>query len=154
MPSTRSGASYKPSSGSQKGYRRDYGRSQSVTEVQGSVDDRQINKLCHSEADNTVLTSNRADTTTRSLSGHIQSHPEGLQKCITPQRVPDPCRSVEELHELLPDCEKIPGPSQHWQVTQWMASIDGKEEHDASKSRIEEKQPSTIQASAKNSPSN
>ncbi|MBW0575098.1 hypothetical protein O181_114813 [Austropuccinia psidii MF-1] len=49
--------------------------------------------------------------------------------------------------------EKIPGPSQHLQVTQWIASIDGKEEHDAFNSRMEEKQPSTTQASAKNSPS-
>ncbi|MBW0580376.1 hypothetical protein O181_120091 [Austropuccinia psidii MF-1] len=35
-----------------------------------------------------------------------------------------------------------------------MASIDGKEEHDVFNSRMEEKQPSTTQASAKNSPSN
>ncbi|MBW0578945.1 hypothetical protein O181_118660 [Austropuccinia psidii MF-1] len=34
-----------------------------------------------------------------------------------------------------------------------MASIDGKEEHDALNSRMEEKQPSTTQTSAKNSPS-
>ncbi|MBW0560443.1 hypothetical protein O181_100158 [Austropuccinia psidii MF-1] len=33
-----------------------------------------------------------------------------------------------------------------------MASIDGKEKHDAFNSRMEEKQPSTTQASAKNSP--
>ncbi|MBW0462505.1 hypothetical protein O181_002220 [Austropuccinia psidii MF-1] len=79
MPSTRSGASYNPSSSTQKGYRCDYGRSQSVTEGQGSVNGSQTDKLCHSEADNTVLPSNRADTATRSLSGHIQSHPEGLQ---------------------------------------------------------------------------
>ncbi|MBW0581706.1 hypothetical protein O181_121421 [Austropuccinia psidii MF-1] len=75
MPSTRSGASYDPSSTSQKGHRRDYGRRQSVTEGQG---------------------------------------------------LPDPCRSVEKLHELLPDFEKIPGPSQHLQVTQWLVSIDRK----------------------------
>ncbi|MBW0577977.1 hypothetical protein O181_117692 [Austropuccinia psidii MF-1] len=37
MPSTRSGASYNPSSSSQKGYRRDYGRSQPVTEGESSV---------------------------------------------------------------------------------------------------------------------
>ncbi|MBW0578297.1 hypothetical protein O181_118012 [Austropuccinia psidii MF-1] len=47
----------------------------------------------------------------------------------------------------------IPGPSQQLQVTQWMASIDGKEEHHAFNSIMEEKQPSTTQASAKNSPS-
>ncbi|MBW0526274.1 hypothetical protein O181_065989 [Austropuccinia psidii MF-1] len=34
-----------------------------------------------------------------------------------------------------------------------MASIDGKEEHDSLNSRMEEKQPYTTQASAKNSPS-
>ncbi|MBW0538269.1 hypothetical protein O181_077984 [Austropuccinia psidii MF-1] len=49
--------------------------------------------------------------------------------------------------------EKIPGPSQYFQVAQWMASIDGKEEHDPFSCRMEEKQPSTTQASAKNSPS-
>ncbi|MBW0537992.1 hypothetical protein O181_077707 [Austropuccinia psidii MF-1] len=152
MPSTRSRASYNPASSSQKGHIHDYGRSQSVTKGQGSVDDLQIHKLCHSEAHNTISRSNRADTATRSLSGHIQSQPEGLQQCIAAQRVPDPCRSVEKLHEFLPDCEKIPGPSQHLQVTQWMASIDGKEEHDAFSRRMEEKMPSTTQASAKNSP--
>ncbi|MBW0573448.1 hypothetical protein O181_113163 [Austropuccinia psidii MF-1] len=128
-------------------------QSQSVTAGQGSIDDLQINKLCHSEADNTILPSNRADTATRSLSGHIQSQTEGLQQCISAQRVPDLCRSVENPDEFLPDCEKIPGPSQHLQVTQWMASIDGKEEHDAFDRRMEEKQPPTTQASAKNSPS-
>ncbi|MBW0551482.1 hypothetical protein O181_091197 [Austropuccinia psidii MF-1] len=149
MPSTRSGASYNPSSGSQKGHRCGYGRSQSVTAGQGSVDNLQINKLCHSEADKTVLPSKRADTITRSLSGHFQSQREGLQQCIAAH----PCRSVIKLHKFLPDCEKIPGPSQHLQVTQWMASIDGKEEHDSLNTRIEEKQPSTTQTSAKNSPS-
>ncbi|MBW0555849.1 hypothetical protein O181_095564 [Austropuccinia psidii MF-1] len=118
MPSTKSGASYNPSRRSQKGHRRDYGRSQLVTEGQGSVDDLQINKLCHSEADNIILPSNRADTATGSLSGHLQSQPEGLQQCNAEQRVPDPCRYVAELHEFLPDCEKAPGPSQHLQVIQ------------------------------------
>ncbi|MBW0568063.1 hypothetical protein O181_107778 [Austropuccinia psidii MF-1] len=131
-------ASYNPSTSSQKGHRRDYSRSQSVTEGQGSVDDFQINKLCPSEADNTVLSSNRAEIITRSLSGHIQSQTEVLQQYIAAQRVADPCRSVEKLHGFLSDCEKIPGPSQHLQVTQWMASIDGKEEHDDFNSRMEE----------------
>ncbi|MBW0590269.1 hypothetical protein O181_129984 [Austropuccinia psidii MF-1] len=153
MPSTRSGASYNPSRSSQKGHRPNYGRSQSATEGQGSVDEFQINKLCHSEADNTVLPSSRADTTTRSLRVHLQSQPEGLQQCIAVQRVLDPCRSVEKLHEFLPYCEKISCSSQHFQVTQWMACIDGKEEHDSFNSRMEEKQPSTSQASAKYSPS-
>ncbi|MBW0540990.1 hypothetical protein O181_080705 [Austropuccinia psidii MF-1] len=128
MPSTRSGASYNPSRSCQKGHRRDYGRSQSVTEGQG------------------------AETASRSLSGYIKSQPGGLQQCISAQRVPDPCRSVEKLHELLPDCEKIAGQSHHFQVTQWVESIDGKEEHDSFNIRIEEKQPSTTQESAKNSP--
>ncbi|MBW0514627.1 hypothetical protein O181_054342 [Austropuccinia psidii MF-1] len=129
MPSIRSGASYSPSSRSHKAYRCDYGRTQLVTEGKG------------------------ADTPTRSHSGNIQSQPEDLQQCIAAQRVPDPCISVEKLHEVLTDCEKICGPYQHFQVTQWMASIDEKEEHDAFNSRMEEKQPSTTQASAKNSPS-
>ncbi|MBW0569215.1 hypothetical protein O181_108930 [Austropuccinia psidii MF-1] len=141
MPSTRSGVSYNPSRSSQKGHRCDYGRIQSVTEGQGSVDDLQSNKLCHSEADNTILPSNGAEITTRSLSGHLQSQAEGLQQCIAAQRVPDPCRSVGKLHEFLPDCGKISGPSQYLQVTQWMAYIDGKEEHDAFNSRMEEKNP-------------
>ncbi|MBW0562095.1 hypothetical protein O181_101810 [Austropuccinia psidii MF-1] len=98
MPSTRSGGSYNASSCSQKGHRSDEGRIQSVIEGQGSVDDSHSNKLVHSEADNTALPLNRADTTTRSLSGHIQRQPEGLQQCIEAQRVPDPCRSVEKLH--------------------------------------------------------
>ncbi|MBW0499070.1 hypothetical protein O181_038785 [Austropuccinia psidii MF-1] len=142
MPSTRSGESYKPSSSSQKGHRCDYGRSQSYTEGQGSVKDFHNNKLSDSEADDTILPSKRADTTTRGLSGHLQRQPEGLQKFTAAQRVPASCRSVEKLHELIPDCKKIPGSSQHLQITQWMASIDGKEEYDAFNSRME---PSTTE---------
>ncbi|MBW0530781.1 hypothetical protein O181_070496, partial [Austropuccinia psidii MF-1] len=148
-------ASYKPSSSSQKGHRRDYGRSQSDTEGHGSVKDFNNNKLSNSEADDSILPSKRADTATKSLSGHLQSQPEALQQCTAAQRVPDPCRSVKKLHELISDCKKFPGSSQHLQVTQWMASIDGKEEYDAfnRRSRMEEKQPSTIKESAKTSPS-
>ncbi|MBW0588285.1 hypothetical protein O181_128000 [Austropuccinia psidii MF-1] len=68
-------------------------------------------------------------------------------------------KEYQILADLWKNCmnsyltEKIPGPSQHLQVTQWMESIDGKEEHDALNSRMEEKQPSTTQKSAKNSPS-
>ncbi|MBW0463954.1 hypothetical protein O181_003669 [Austropuccinia psidii MF-1] len=153
MPSTRSGASYNPSSSSQKCYRRDYGRSQTVTEGQGSVNESQTDKLCHYAADNTVLPSKRAENTTRIFSGHIQSQPEGLQQFLSAQRVPDLFRCVEKLHELLPDFEKIFRPSQHLKVTQWMESIDGKEKNDTFNRRMEEKQPSTTQASAKNSPS-
>ncbi|MBW0568973.1 hypothetical protein O181_108688 [Austropuccinia psidii MF-1] len=88
-----------------------------MVEGQQSVDGFQMNKSYHSEAENTVLPSKRADTTTRSLSGHLQSQAEGLRQCIAAQRVPDACRSVEKLHEFLPDCEKFPEPSQHLRVT-------------------------------------
>ncbi|MBW0552139.1 hypothetical protein O181_091854 [Austropuccinia psidii MF-1] len=80
MPSTRSGASYKPSSSSQKGHTRDYGRSQSDTEGKASVKDFHNNRLSDSEADDTILPSKRADTATRSLSGNLQSQPEGLKQ--------------------------------------------------------------------------
>ncbi|MBW0525363.1 hypothetical protein O181_065078 [Austropuccinia psidii MF-1] len=108
MPLARSGERHNPSSSSQKGYGHDYGRSQSVTEGQGSVNEAQNNKLCHYEAYNTFSSSNRAETATRSLCGHRQSQPEGLQQCLVEQRVPDPYRSVEQLHELLPDYLKRP----------------------------------------------
>ncbi|MBW0536295.1 hypothetical protein O181_076010 [Austropuccinia psidii MF-1] len=121
------------------------------TEGQGSVKDFHNNKLSNSEAEDTILPSKRADNTLRSLSGHLQSHPEVLQKCNAAKRVPDPRRSVEKLHELIPDCMKIPGSSQHLQVTYWMSSIDGKEEYDAVNSRMEEKQPSTTKASVNTS---
>ncbi|MBW0577693.1 hypothetical protein O181_117408 [Austropuccinia psidii MF-1] len=133
MPSPPSGASYKPSSISQKGHRHDYGRSQSDTEGQGSVKDFHNNKLSNSEAAGTISPSKRADTATRSLSGHLQSQPEALQQFTAAKRVPDPCRSVEKLHELIPDCKKTPGSSQCF--------------------RMEGKQPSTTKASAKTSPS-
>ncbi|MBW0580292.1 hypothetical protein O181_120007 [Austropuccinia psidii MF-1] len=45
------------------------------------------------------------------------------------------------MHEFLPDCEKIPGPSQHLKVAQWMASIDGKEEHDSLKAEWRKNNP-------------
>ncbi|MBW0589113.1 hypothetical protein O181_128828 [Austropuccinia psidii MF-1] len=118
-------ARYKPSSSSQKGHRCYYGRRQSDTEGKGSVKHFHNNKLSNSQADDTILASRRANTTTRSLSAHLQSQPEGLQQCTAAQRVPDLCRSVEKLHEIIPDCKKIPGSSQHLQVTQFMASIDG-----------------------------
>ncbi|MBW0594108.1 hypothetical protein O181_133823 [Austropuccinia psidii MF-1] len=107
----------------------------------------------HSDADNIILPSQRADTTIRSLSGHIQSQTQSIQQCPAVQGVEDPCRSVEKLHEFLPDFEKIPGPSQYLQIAQWMASIGGEEKHDALDTRMEEKQPSTTQESAKSSPS-
>ncbi|MBW0562852.1 hypothetical protein O181_102567 [Austropuccinia psidii MF-1] len=82
MPSTRSGTRYNPSRSSQKAHRYDYGRRQSVSEVQGSVYDSHSIKVVHSEADNTVLPSNRSDTATRSLSGYIQRQPEGLKNAL------------------------------------------------------------------------
>ncbi|MBW0524901.1 hypothetical protein O181_064616, partial [Austropuccinia psidii MF-1] len=91
-------ARYNPSSSSKKGYRHDYGISQSVTEGQGSVNRSQTDKSCHSEADNTFFPSKRADTATTRLSGHLQSQPEGIQHCTEAQRVPDPFRYVEKLH--------------------------------------------------------
>ncbi|MBW0574988.1 hypothetical protein O181_114703 [Austropuccinia psidii MF-1] len=84
MPSTRLGASYNPSSSSQKCHTPDYGGSQSVTEGQGSVYDSKSNQLVHSDAEHTVLPSNRADTATRSLSGYIQIQEEDLQQCCEP----------------------------------------------------------------------
>ncbi|MBW0564252.1 hypothetical protein O181_103967 [Austropuccinia psidii MF-1] len=118
MPAAKSGASYNPSSSSQKFYTHDCGRNLSVKEGQGSVNEAQTDKLCHSEAYDTILPSKRADTATRRLSGHLKSQTEGFQKCLAAQRVPDPFRSVEKLHELLPDPKKISGAPQHLQVTQ------------------------------------
>ncbi|MBW0535252.1 hypothetical protein O181_074967 [Austropuccinia psidii MF-1] len=114
MSSTRSGEVYSPLSSSQKDYRCDYVRSQSVTEGKGSVNDNQTEKLCHSEADNTVLPYNTAENSTGSLSGHSKSQVEGLQQFLSAQIVPDPFRSVEKLHEFLHDCGKVYGPSQHF----------------------------------------
>ncbi|MBW0585522.1 hypothetical protein O181_125237 [Austropuccinia psidii MF-1] len=96
--------------------------------------------------------SKRAYTTTISVSGHLKSQPEGLQQCAAAQTVPDPCRSVKKLHEPITDCQKIPGSSQHLHGTQWMASIDGKEEYDAFNRRIQGKKPTTTKASANTSP--
>ncbi|MBW0577783.1 hypothetical protein O181_117498 [Austropuccinia psidii MF-1] len=83
MPSTRSGAQYNPSSESRKVYRCDYGRGQSVREGQGPVNESQTDKLCHSDADNTVLPSKVAEANTKRLRGHIKSHPEALQQFIS-----------------------------------------------------------------------
>ncbi|MBW0568456.1 hypothetical protein O181_108171 [Austropuccinia psidii MF-1] len=153
MPSTRSGASYKPSFSAQKGYRHDYGRRQSVTKGQGSMNGSQTDKLCHSEADNTVLPSKRADTTTRNLIGHLQNHPEGIQNCIAAKRVPDPCRSVGKLHKFLPDCEKFLGHPITFKLLNGRRPFMEKKNYDAFNSRMEEKQPSTTKESANNSPS-
>ncbi|MBW0538295.1 hypothetical protein O181_078010 [Austropuccinia psidii MF-1] len=152
MPSTRSGASYNPSSSSQKGNRCDFGRSQPGTEGKGLVDDFRTTKIGHSAADNTISPSKRADTTTRSLSGHIQSQPQSLQKCAAVQGVPDPGRSVEKLHEFLPDCEKVSGPSQYLQIAQWMESIDGKENNDALDTIMEEENPPPHKQVSKTAP--
>ncbi|MBW0477583.1 hypothetical protein O181_017298 [Austropuccinia psidii MF-1] len=160
MPSTRSGASYNCSSSPQKGYRRDYGRSQSATEGQGSHFQQEFPLLRsgRQHCDNkpvtnvmgSILVGDKmwSQSNNQKLLGfplhwgflpfwqefpllrsgrqHCDSQPEGLQKCIAAQRVPDPFRSVEKLHELLPDCEITPGTSQHLKVTQSLESIDGK----------------------------
>ncbi|MBW0526754.1 hypothetical protein O181_066469 [Austropuccinia psidii MF-1] len=94
---TRSGASYNPSSSSQKGYRCDSGRNQSVTEGQGSVNGSQTDKLCHLEADNAFLPSNRADTATGSLGGHLKTQPEGIQQCIA-------AKEYQILEDLCNSC--------------------------------------------------
>ncbi|MBW0537981.1 hypothetical protein O181_077696 [Austropuccinia psidii MF-1] len=83
-------ASYNPSSSSQKAHRHDDDRSQSVMEQEGSVNESQTDKLFHSEADNTVLPSDRAYTSTRTLSGHIQIQPEGLKQCLATRVVGGP----------------------------------------------------------------
>ncbi|MBW0583535.1 hypothetical protein O181_123250, partial [Austropuccinia psidii MF-1] len=122
-------ASYNPCRSSQTGIRCDYGRSQPGTEGKG------------------------AHTATRGLSGHIKSQPQSIEQCPAVQGVPDPCRSVEKLHEFLPDCQKIPGPCQYFPIAQWMASSDGEEKHNTLDTTMEKKHPSTTQASAKNSSS-
>ncbi|MBW0572789.1 hypothetical protein O181_112504 [Austropuccinia psidii MF-1] len=111
MPSTTTGGSFKPSSSSQRSHRRDYCRSQSDIEGQGSVRNFHNNTMSNDEVYDTILPSKRADTATRILCGHLQSQPEGLQQCTAAQIVPHPCSSLEKLHELIPDCTKIPGSS-------------------------------------------
>ncbi|MBW0461298.1 hypothetical protein O181_001013 [Austropuccinia psidii MF-1] len=132
-------ASYNTSGRSQNNDRHDFGRSQSVTEGQGSVNESQTHKLCHSEAYGTVLTSKRAYNATRSLSRNLQSQPEDFQQILEVQRVPDPFISVEKLHQFVPDCANVSGQSQNLKVSQLMASIDGKEKHDAFHSSMEGK---------------
>ncbi|MBW0563233.1 hypothetical protein O181_102948 [Austropuccinia psidii MF-1] len=95
---TRSRESYSPSRSSRNGYECDFGRSQSVTEGQRSVNESQIYKLYHPDADNTALPLNRADTATRSPSQYLKSHLEGLQQCLSAQKIQDPFRSVKKLH--------------------------------------------------------
>ncbi|MBW0579996.1 hypothetical protein O181_119711 [Austropuccinia psidii MF-1] len=112
MPSIRSVSSYNPSRSSQKRYRHDYGRRQSVTEGQELVNEAQTNKLFHFETDSTVLPLKRAYTSTRSLSWHIQSQPECIQQFTSAQILSNRRRPLEKLNEFLPDCEAAFGPSQ------------------------------------------
>ncbi|MBW0570482.1 hypothetical protein O181_110197, partial [Austropuccinia psidii MF-1] len=100
-------------------------------------DPKKVIDIIISETNQLQKDKGQADSATKSLSGDLKSQPEGIQQCIVARRVPDPCRSVEKMHEFLPDCKKIPGKSQHFQVTQWMASIDEKEKHDSFNSRME-----------------
>ncbi|MBW0589844.1 hypothetical protein O181_129559, partial [Austropuccinia psidii MF-1] len=83
-----------PQEALKKGYGDDYGRSQLVSEGQES------------------------DTATRSLSGPMQSHQEGIHQCTSVQSVSNPSRPVEKLNEILPYCEKVAGPSKYLQFTQ------------------------------------
>ncbi|MBW0476800.1 hypothetical protein O181_016515 [Austropuccinia psidii MF-1] len=78
--------SYSSPRNSQNCYRNDYGRSQSAAEGQGSVNNAQTDKLCHSEADNTVLPSKRAENATKSLSGHLQRQYKGSQQCLAAKK--------------------------------------------------------------------
>ncbi|MBW0503482.1 hypothetical protein O181_043197 [Austropuccinia psidii MF-1] len=109
-----------------------------MAEGQGSVNECQTDKLCHYEADNTILPSKRAENATTSLSGHIKSQPEGIQKCTSTQRVSNSSTALEKLDELLPDCEKVSEPYQYFHITEWVASNDGKEAQGAFDSRMEE----------------
>ncbi|MBW0549366.1 hypothetical protein O181_089081, partial [Austropuccinia psidii MF-1] len=109
-----------------------------MAEGQGSVNESQTEKLCHCEADSTILPSKRAETATRNLSGHIKSQPEGIQKCTSTQRVSNSSTPLKKLHELLPDCEKVSEPYQYFHITEWVASNDGKEAQAAVDSRMEE----------------
>ncbi|MBW0534150.1 hypothetical protein O181_073865 [Austropuccinia psidii MF-1] len=153
MLSTKSGASYNPSISSQKCHRCDYDRIQSATEGQGSVDDHQINKLCHYEADNTVLSSNRAETTTKGLIGDRQSQPEGLQQCISEQRVPDPFRSVENCMNSYLTVGKFLGHPNTCKLLNGRHPLMEKKNMMLLTAEWRKKQPSTTQESAKNSPS-
>ncbi|MBW0496631.1 hypothetical protein O181_036346 [Austropuccinia psidii MF-1] len=110
-----------------------------IAEAQGSVNESQTENLCCLEAYTTILPSSRAETSTRSLNGHMKSNPECIQKFTSTQRGSNSRRSLENLHEVLPDCEKASGPYQYFQVTEWRESIYEKEVNNAFNSRIEEK---------------
>ncbi|MBW0565624.1 hypothetical protein O181_105339 [Austropuccinia psidii MF-1] len=89
-----------------------------MTEGQRLVNEAQTEKTSHSEVNNTFLLPNRSERATRSLSGHKQIQPEGLEQCLA---------DVEKLSELLSDCENVSGPSQDLNITQWIEYIDGKQ---------------------------
>ncbi|MBW0569407.1 hypothetical protein O181_109122 [Austropuccinia psidii MF-1] len=67
-------------------------------------------------------------------------------------------KSYQILEDSWKNCikfyltEKTSGESQHWKVTQWMESINGKEKDDSFNNRMEEKQPSTTQKIGKPAP--
>ncbi|MBW0469289.1 hypothetical protein O181_009004 [Austropuccinia psidii MF-1] len=123
MPFPRSGASYNPSSSFKRNFERDYGRRKSVSEGQGSLNELQTDKLCYSEAYKTIFPSNRAYTSTRSLSLDTQIQPDGIKHYTSTQRVSNPRISLKKVHQLLPYCEKVSGPSQYFQVTEWRAPL-------------------------------
>ncbi|MBW0473596.1 hypothetical protein O181_013311 [Austropuccinia psidii MF-1] len=123
MPSTRSGASYNSSSSSQKGYRRDYGRSQSVTQGQRSVNASQVQNyailkliiLFHLQTELTPPHEASVDLYKASQ----KAYNNALQH-----------KEYKILADLWKNCinsylnvKKYMG---HLQVTQWMESIDGK----------------------------
>ncbi|MBW0506709.1 hypothetical protein O181_046424 [Austropuccinia psidii MF-1] len=138
------------SSSSQKGYRHDCSRSQSVTEGQGSLNQAQTDILFLSEAYNTVIPSKRAETSTRSLSGHSQSQPEGLQQCTEAQRVLNPFRSLRNcMKSYLTMRKSLDHPNACNLLNEWHPLM--KRKYVTFNSRIEKKQPSTTQTDAKSS---
>ncbi|MBW0536807.1 hypothetical protein O181_076522 [Austropuccinia psidii MF-1] len=89
MPSNRSGASYNPSRSSEKGYRRDYGRRQSVTEGQGSK-----------KAINIIKEDNKKslDDIANSFNG-VKTYTIALKKCFD--------TSKEEVSELTMEFNQV-----------------------------------------------
>ncbi|MBW0467992.1 hypothetical protein O181_007707 [Austropuccinia psidii MF-1] len=82
-----------------------------VTEGQGSLNEAQTYKLSHSEADNNLFPSNGAYNTTRRLSGNTQSHPEGIQKLTSTQRVSNNIRPLKKCMSSYLTVRKFLGPT-------------------------------------------
>ncbi|MBW0510786.1 hypothetical protein O181_050501 [Austropuccinia psidii MF-1] len=109
MSSAISGARYNPLTSSQKRYICDYGTHQSVTEGQGSVNESQNEKLCHSTADYTVFPSDRAENNTRIFSGPLKSQLEVIQQCTSIQCVSTPRRPLKNCMKPFLTVKKLLG---------------------------------------------